>query len=240
MKTSKKGFTLIELLIVVAIIAILAAIAVPNFLEAQVRAKVSRVKADQRTLATALETYYVDNNAYPPNGADILQGQLAPLGPEPGAFIALTTPISYLSGGVFLDPFGSIRAPGGISSMGYIHIEENDPTALAVIGFVNGSPNPLNIGPFASISLKARELLYALRWEVSSRGPDRIQRVEDIDGNISDGLEIVDFGDWVNEFETSPADLLYDPTNGTISNGDIYRTAKGIMIGNELFVGTGS
>lgn len=61
----KKGFTLIELLIVVAIIAILAAIAVPNFLEAQVRAKVSRVKNDQRSLATALETYYVDNNTYP-------------------------------------------------------------------------------------------------------------------------------------------------------------------------------
>ncbi len=57
-----RGFTLIELLIVVAIIAILAAIAVPNFLEAQVRSKVSRVKADMRTLATAIETYTVDNN----------------------------------------------------------------------------------------------------------------------------------------------------------------------------------
>ncbi len=61
----KKGFTLIELLIVIAIIAILAAIAVPNFLEAQVRAKVSRVKADQRSLATGLESYYIDNNSYP-------------------------------------------------------------------------------------------------------------------------------------------------------------------------------
>jgi len=61
----KKGITLIELLIVIAIIAILAAIAVPNFLEAQTRAKVSRVKADQRSLATGLEAYYVDNNNYP-------------------------------------------------------------------------------------------------------------------------------------------------------------------------------
>ena len=45
------AFTLIELLIVVAIIAILAAIAVPNFLEAQVRARVARVKSDFRSLA---------------------------------------------------------------------------------------------------------------------------------------------------------------------------------------------
>lgn len=61
-----KGFTLIELLIVVAIIAILAAIAVPNFLEAQTRSKVSRVKADMRTIATGLEIYRLDNNDYPP------------------------------------------------------------------------------------------------------------------------------------------------------------------------------
>ena len=62
----RKAFTLIELLIVVAIIAILAAIAVPNFLEAQVRAKVSRVKNDMRTGATGLEAYAVDYGKYIP------------------------------------------------------------------------------------------------------------------------------------------------------------------------------
>ncbi|MGC9329227.1 MAG: type II secretion system protein, partial [Candidatus Hinthialibacter sp.] len=61
----KKGFTLIELLIVVAIIGILAAIAVPNFLNAQVRAKVSRVYSDLRSLGNAIEMYALDHTNYP-------------------------------------------------------------------------------------------------------------------------------------------------------------------------------
>src|SRR6187551_2410615 len=69
-----RAFTLIELLIVVAIIAILAAIAVPNFLEAQTRSKVSRCKADMRSLATALEAYRVDYTTYmPPEPSEFYQ-----------------------------------------------------------------------------------------------------------------------------------------------------------------------
>ncbi|MEQ8819619.1 MAG: prepilin-type N-terminal cleavage/methylation domain-containing protein, partial [Sumerlaeia bacterium] len=87
-----RAFTLIELLITVAIIAILAAIAVPNFLEAQTRAKVSRVKNDLRTLATSIEAYTVDNNRPPYDG-------------EPGTdhygwasiFAQVTTPVAYLT-----------------------------------------------------------------------------------------------------------------------------------------------
>ncbi|MFH1742052.1 MAG: prepilin-type N-terminal cleavage/methylation domain-containing protein [bacterium] len=58
----EKGFTLIELLIVVAIIGILAAIAVPNFMNARVRAKVSKAVSEEKTLAEACFMYALDNN----------------------------------------------------------------------------------------------------------------------------------------------------------------------------------
>ena len=61
----EKGFTLIELLIVVAIIGIIAAIAVPNLLTAIQRSKRSRSVADIRAIGTALGSYQVDNNIFP-------------------------------------------------------------------------------------------------------------------------------------------------------------------------------
>ena len=95
----QRGFTLIELLIVVAIIAILAAIAVPNFLEAQTRAKISRVKADIRTAATALESYRVDHNRYPIYKEWHYDAMLA--------LIPLSTPVAYLTSSNLNDPFMS-------------------------------------------------------------------------------------------------------------------------------------
>ena len=60
-----RGFTLIELLMIVSMIAILAAIAVPNFLEAQIRSKVTKTRQEFEFIAIALETYYSDHGMYP-------------------------------------------------------------------------------------------------------------------------------------------------------------------------------
>lgn len=99
-KTS--GFTLIELLIVVAIIGILAAIAVPNFLNAQVRAKVARAQSDLRAMATAIEMYTLDNNAPPPS----TNPSMTPSDTTYGYMrFNLTTPVAYLSSGLLPDPF---------------------------------------------------------------------------------------------------------------------------------------
>ncbi|HOJ60753.1 MAG TPA: prepilin-type N-terminal cleavage/methylation domain-containing protein [bacterium] len=124
MNQKSYGFTLIELLIVVAIIGILAAIAVPNFLNAQVRAKISRVYADLRSLGNAIEMYALDNNTYPGgsgfwNGTKWWQKHTY-------RFHVLTTPIAYITS-VPIDPFQTstpqrIRADlGDIWDGGYVY-----------------------------------------------------------------------------------------------------------------------
>lgn len=119
MRTQARAFTLIELLIVVAIIGILAAIAVPNFLNAQVRAKVSRVYGDMNSVRTALEMYRLDNQGYMlgPSGLNAAIG---------GDFMGdrvwqqLTTPIAYLST-ILLDPFKPIENPTSTGAANRFH-----------------------------------------------------------------------------------------------------------------------
>ncbi|MGI6454094.1 MAG: type IV pilin protein [bacterium] len=114
-----KAFTLIELLIVVAIIGILAAIAVPNFLNAQMRAKIARVEADMKAVATALEQYQLDHNSY-------VEDHDYPSDRSQRGLFRLTSPVSYIAS-LPMDPF-----PGKI--MGAV---EDNPT----FEFGSGSAN---------------------------------------------------------------------------------------------------
>jgi len=188
------AFTLIELLIVVAIIAILAAIAVPNFLEAQVRAKTSRAKADMRSLKTALETYRIDNNKYMDTMVGVQIMEFAPL----------TTPIAYMSS-VPLDPFpnkntGNFPAywyeQGAYEYVRYVQEANGD---LTLRWDINGAPNIPPVGA---------------NYFLLSNGPDRRQST--------------------NYGNTIPFALLpygmYDPTNGTVSFGDIFCYGAGGVV----------
>ena len=151
-----KGFTLIELLIVVAIIAILAAIAVPNFLEAQVRSKVSRAQNDMRNLATALESYRIDNNRYIPHVDSIAE------------FNALTSPIAYITS-VPQDPFLSQRGNRedlyGIDAWNY-HMED---LAYMTVAW----PEP---GRSMAVDLYAKGKVWLL-WSI---GPDLIVNIHTV------------------------------------------------------------
>ena len=89
----RKGFTLIELLIVVAIIGILAGIAVPNFLNARLKATIARVYAEQKAINEAYLMYKMDNQEWPPH----IDG-------DPAQHRYVTTPIAYLTTSIY-DPF---------------------------------------------------------------------------------------------------------------------------------------
>jgi len=107
-----RGFTLIELLVVVAILAILATVALNNYLESQVRAKVAACKNDMRVLATSLEAYATDWHRYPSShgvGAHYNPTQLVT--PISVRLIPLTTPIAYISS-IPKDPFPTRDAWG--------------------------------------------------------------------------------------------------------------------------------
>jgi len=163
------GFTLIELLIVVAIIAILAAIAVPNFLEAQIRAKISRVHSDLRTAAFALEAYRVDNNAYPLYGSPFDEDEGNKGGPQNAVEaylpILMTTPIAYLTT-LPVTPFPEASEHRGFNNETYRYFNRKEFFLLEPNDAPTEWPEKLE-GFFGSADV-------AKEWELFSYGPDLI------------------------------------------------------------------
>lgn len=193
---ARRAFTLLELLVVVAIVAILAAVAVPNFMEASVRAEAGRVTADMRTMATAIEAYRVDHGMYPLGGVLNADGSMQnphcmPAGPPAHKFLfeGLTTPVAYLTV-IPVDPFMDRQAApvAGWEPWWNRYFYTNLPMFETVMG---PSPPPV-IGEMVE--------RYG-EWILASAGPD---------------LDRLDLSRHV----------YYDPTNGTISDGDIVRSPK--------------
>jgi len=207
----KKGFTLIELLIVVAIIAILAAIAMPNFLEAQTRSKVARIKSDIRSIKVALESYFLDYNSYP---ASYAQSILRPEGrtelqSDPNL---LSTPIAYIT-----------RVPRDVFHKGKDLATGGDFGQFELMGVNSGAyaASPSGNRPYIKFPRDAM-----LVWSV---GPDELTQT----GGYHTVESILFWENKSNVENHDPKDrallmpIRYDPTNGTVTAGDIYLYSTG-------------
>lgn len=209
MKPLSKAFTLIELLIVVAIIAILAAIAVPNFLEAQTRAKVSRAKADMRSLATGIETYRLDWNIYLYCNRPAI-GIWTPGRPNHRPTLErLSSPIAYLSGiEAFTDPFKT----QGVFNQTWSAPHSNF-----------GSPEDLRSARIYFYYARNELAGGNARWDQAENNNTKPPKWWFTESSGPDGWRF--FGDRINSDPGKDvlSVAMYDASNGTVSKGSIWR-----------------
>ncbi len=215
-KRTGSGFTLIELLIVIAIILILIAIALPNFIEAQIRARVVKVEAEMKGVATAVETYRTDNH-----GRNLPQWQRNMWVQWSGGFARgegrfLTTPIRYLTR-ITPDPFNEIDARGASNE------------SLEFIGFgwfnvdclYNSWPVAMKSGPQLCLGVDAKGR--AFRGYIGIHSPIGLDSaVRDLYATVPFSWLLESIGPDKNGVNINKGGAFYNPTNGTVSQGEIY------------------
>ena len=92
MRNPRRAFTLIELMIVIAIIAILAAILIPNFIHARAESQTAACEGNEKQIATAMEEYAVDNNGSYTTTLPALYLAVTPKDPVNNAAYVITAP----------------------------------------------------------------------------------------------------------------------------------------------------
>lgn len=208
MKT--KAFSLLEILVTVAIISILAAVAIPNYLTAQTRAKVARVQADLKAFDAAIITYILDHTKKPPTHASAgydtgnWWGFLTP---------SLTTPVAYLTAlppMVFNDSKIQQR---WCDEEPLTHRAGNQPGTFVrdtynlayhfQVGEEMTTTETMRLPAGTIFTAKMRDTFKMSGYVLYNCGPDRID---------STALALPQF---------------YDPTNGTDSYGDLYLCGTG-------------
>lgn len=195
----RKGFTLIELLIVVAIIGILAAIAVPNFLNARSRAVIARVQGDIKALSAAVEMYAVDHGAYPDDG------QVTGI-PWWTNNRHLTTPIPYIAS-IPKDPFVE-KSLAGTTTNGFYNYWY---TSYDGYGKYRDPGRQQSVGGRKSVRLYDPPR-NTYRFAFISPGPDGCWEWDRGNGIQNANPNYPYQGDV----------YYYDMTNGMISQGDLY------------------